>query len=149
MTGWGFQLQYLVLNDKTVSNHKWFYCSKLNTQSVSANPLNKISKTKFNRPPQTLKQPFVTEIHSLRSKELHTAWFCHRLKKNHSKVLLFNTTANMYICFQLELKKMLLDRMVNLLSRGCVVPVLRYVKQCWQRGDTDISLIRYFITEVN
>lgn len=43
---------------------------------------------------------------------------------------------------------MLLDRMVNLLSRGCVVPVLRYVKQCWQRGDTDISLIRYFITEV-
>lgn len=53
------------------------------------------------------------------------------------------------ICFQLELKKMLLDRMVNLLSRGCVVPVLRYVKQCWQRGDTDISLIRYFITEVN
>ncbi|GBP11772.1 Negative elongation factor D [Eumeta japonica] len=52
------------------------------------------------------------------------------------------------ILVQLELKKMLLDRMVNLLSRGCVVPVLRYIKQCWQRGDTDISLIRYFITEV-
>lgn len=43
---------------------------------------------------------------------------------------------------------MLLDRMVNLLSRGCVVPVLQYIKHCWQRGDTDISLIRYFITEV-
>ncbi|CAG4978934.1 unnamed protein product [Parnassius apollo] len=52
------------------------------------------------------------------------------------------------ILVQLELKKMLLDRMVNLLSRGCVVPVLRYIKQCWQRCDTDISLIRYFITEV-
>ncbi|KAL0851216.1 hypothetical protein ABMA28_007060 [Loxostege sticticalis] len=52
------------------------------------------------------------------------------------------------ILVQLQLKKMLLDRMVNLLSRGCVVPVLRYIKQCWQRGDTDISLIRYFITEV-
>lgn len=52
------------------------------------------------------------------------------------------------ILVQLELRKMLLARMVNLLSRGCVLPVLRYVKQCWQKGDTDISLIRYFITEV-
>jgi hypothetical protein len=44
---------------------------------------------------------------------------------------------------------MLLDRMVNLLSRGCVVPVVKYIKQCWLRGDTDISHIRYFVTEVN
>ncbi|PSN38077.1 Negative elongation factor D [Blattella germanica] len=48
----------------------------------------------------------------------------------------------------LEMRKMLLDRMVNLLSRGCVVPVVKYIKQCWTRGDTDISLIRYFVTEV-
>lgn len=47
------------------------------------------------------------------------------------------------------MKKMLIDRMVNLLSRGCVVAVVCYIKQCWQRGDTDISLIRYFVTEVN
>lgn len=47
------------------------------------------------------------------------------------------------------MKKMLIDRMVNLLSRGCVVPVVCYIKQCWQRGDTDVSLIRYFVTEVN
>jgi hypothetical protein len=46
------------------------------------------------------------------------------------------------------MRKMLLDRMVNLLSRGCVVPVVKYIKQCWLRGDTDISLIRYFVTEV-
>lgn len=52
------------------------------------------------------------------------------------------------ILVQLEMRKMLLDRMVNLLCRGCVVPVVKYVKQCWQRGDTDISLIRYFVTEV-
>lgn len=52
------------------------------------------------------------------------------------------------ILVQLEMKKMLLDRMVNLLSRGCVVPVVKYIKQCWGRGDTDISLIRYFVTEV-
>ena len=51
--------------------------------------------------------------------------------------------------FQLEMKKMLLDRMVNLLCCGCVVPVIKYIEQCWHRGDTDISLIRYFVTEVN
>ncbi|GAB0100454.1 Negative elongation factor D [Sergentomyia squamirostris] len=52
------------------------------------------------------------------------------------------------ILVQLEMRKMLLDRMVNLLTRGCVVPVVKYIKQCCQRGDTDISLIRYFVTEV-
>lgn len=52
------------------------------------------------------------------------------------------------ILVQLEMKKMLLDRMVNLLTRGCVVPVVKYVKQCCQKDDTDISLIRYFVKEV-
>lgn len=46
------------------------------------------------------------------------------------------------------MRKMVLDRMVNLLCAGCVVPVVKYIKQCWQKGDTDISLIRYFVTEV-
>lgn len=52
------------------------------------------------------------------------------------------------ILVQLEMRKMLLDRMVNLLTRGCVVPVVKYIKQCCQKDDTDISLIRYFVTEV-
>jgi negative elongation factor C/D len=52
------------------------------------------------------------------------------------------------ILVQLEMRKMLLDRMVNLLTRGCVVPVVKYIKQCSARGDTDVSLIRYFVTEV-
>ncbi|KAK9702311.1 TH1 protein [Popillia japonica] len=52
------------------------------------------------------------------------------------------------ILVQLEMRKMVLDRMVNLLCSGCVVPVVKYIKQCWQKGDTDISLIRYFVTEV-
>ena len=43
---------------------------------------------------------------------------------------------------------MLLDRMVNLLSRGCVLPVMEYIKGCSTKGDTDISLIRYFVREV-
>ncbi|RWS31801.1 negative elongation factor C/D-like protein, partial [Leptotrombidium deliense] len=52
------------------------------------------------------------------------------------------------VLVQLEVKKMLIDRMVHLLSRGCVVPVINYIKSCWQRQDTDVSLIRYFVTEV-
>lgn len=52
------------------------------------------------------------------------------------------------VLVQLEMKKMLLDRMVHLLSRGCTVPVVNYIKSCWQRQDTDVSLIRYFVTEV-
>lgn len=43
---------------------------------------------------------------------------------------------------------MLLDRMINLLTRGHVVPVVKYIKLCSQKGDTDTSLIRYFVTEV-
>lgn len=52
------------------------------------------------------------------------------------------------ILVQLELRKMLLDRMVNLLSRGCVIPVMSYIKNCCEKDDTDISLIRYFVREV-
>ena len=49
---------------------------------------------------------------------------------------------------QLGLKKMIIDRMVHLLSMNCVLPVLNYIKQCLKNDDTDISLIRYFIMEV-
>lgn len=52
------------------------------------------------------------------------------------------------VLVQLEHRKMLLDRMVHLLSRGCVVPVVGYVRSCWEKQDTDVSLIRYFVTEV-
>lgn len=46
------------------------------------------------------------------------------------------------ILAQLEIKKMLLDRLVNLLSRGYVIPVVKYIKICWENKDTDVSLIR-------
>jgi len=54
------------------------------------------------------------------------------------------------ILVQLELKKTLLDRMVHLLSKGCVIPVMTYIKKCWEHEDMDIdvSLIRHFVTEV-
>eukprot|EP00088_Acartia_fossae_P013799 TRINITY_DN17301_c0_g1_i1.p1 TRINITY_DN17301_c0_g1~~TRINITY_DN17301_c0_g1_i1.p1 ORF type:complete len:589 (+),score=153.64 TRINITY_DN17301_c0_g1_i1:41-1807(+) len=72
----------------------------------------------------------------------------------HSKVLslftsLFeNSYGDMEILAALEIKKMLVDRLVNLLARGCVLPVVKYMAECWRSTDTDISLIRYFVTEV-
>ncbi|CAG7833536.1 unnamed protein product [Allacma fusca] len=77
---------------------------------------------------------------------------CHPLL--HQKVLdllikLFESKQDeLEILVQLEMRKMLLDRMVHLLTKGCVVPVLKYIKQCWDKGDTDVSLIRYFVMEV-
>lgn len=53
-----------------------------------------------------------------------------------------------YLPPQLELKKTLLDRMVHLLSRGYVLPVVGYIRKCLEKLNTDISLIRYFVTEV-
>ncbi len=52
------------------------------------------------------------------------------------------------LLYQLELKKTLLDRMVHLLSRGYVLPVVGYIRKCLEKLNTDISLIRYFVTEV-
>jgi len=48
----------------------------------------------------------------------------------------------------LELKKTVLDRMVHLMIKGCVLPVVSYIRDCSDRQDTDASLIRYFVTEV-
>lgn len=77
---------------------------------------------------------------------------CHQ--SLHSKVLELYITIfeaqydEMEVLAQLELKKMFLDRIVHLLSKGYVIPVMNYINNCWQKGDTDISLIRYFVIEV-
>ncbi|XP_041375762.1 negative elongation factor D-like isoform X1 [Gigantopelta aegis] len=52
------------------------------------------------------------------------------------------------VLVRLELKKMVLDRMIHLFSRGCVIPVVSYIRKCFDSEDTDISLIRHFVTEV-
>jgi len=52
------------------------------------------------------------------------------------------------VLVRLEVKKMLIDRMVHLLRKGCTVPVISYIKNCWQKQETDVSLIRYFVSEV-
>ncbi|MGH0187672.1 UNVERIFIED_CONTAM: hypothetical protein FKN15_025895, partial [Acipenser sinensis] len=77
---------------------------------------------------------------------------CHQLL--HPQVLqllikLFETEhSQLDVMEQMELKKTLLDRMVHLLSRGYVLPVVGYIRKCLEKLNTDISLIRYFVTEV-
>ena len=38
--------------------------------------------------------------------------------------------------------------MINLMSRGYVLPVVAFVTARWKEQDTDISLIRHFVIEV-
>lgn len=52
------------------------------------------------------------------------------------------------VLVRLELKKTVLDRMVHLFSCGCVIPVVTYISNCHNKQDTDISLIRHFVSEV-
>lgn len=49
---------------------------------------------------------------------------------------------------QLEFKKTVVDRMVHLLSRGFIMPVVLYMKECMERQFTDMSLLRHFVAEV-
>uniref|UniRef100_A0A2K5ITI2 Negative elongation factor complex member C/D n=1 Tax=Colobus angolensis palliatus TaxID=336983 RepID=A0A2K5ITI2_COLAP len=90
-----------------------------------------------------------TPVHLALLDEIST---CHQLL--HPQVLkllvkLFETEhSQLDVMEQLELKKTLLDRMVHLLSRDYVLPVVSYIRKCLEKLDTDISLIRYFVTEV-
>ncbi|XP_073438559.1 negative elongation factor C/D [Dendrobates tinctorius] len=90
-----------------------------------------------------------TPVHLALLDEIST---CHQLL--HPQVLqllikLFETEhSQLDVMEQMELKKTLLDRMVHLLSRGYVLPVVTYIRRCLEKLDTDISLIRYFVTEV-
>ncbi|CAG0895279.1 unnamed protein product [Cyprideis torosa] len=52
------------------------------------------------------------------------------------------------ILAMMEVKKMLIDRMVHLMTKGCVLPVISYMTSCWRSQNVDVSLIRYFVTEV-
>ncbi|KAK3579939.1 hypothetical protein CHS0354_020832 [Potamilus streckersoni] len=59
-----------------------------------------------------------------------------------------STFEDLDVLVRLELKKTVLDRMVHLFSRGCVMPVVNYIRKCQEKQDTDISLIRHFVSEV-
>ncbi|KAL3859935.1 hypothetical protein ACJMK2_010114 [Sinanodonta woodiana] len=59
-----------------------------------------------------------------------------------------STFEDLDVLVRLELKKTVLDRMVHLFSRGCVMPVVNYIRKSHEKQDTDISLIRHFVSEV-
>lgn len=48
----------------------------------------------------------------------------------------------------MEFKKTILDRMVHLLSKGDVIPIIEFMVNCVNTQAADISLIRYFVMEV-
>ncbi|KAL4235100.1 hypothetical protein ACF0H5_006738 [Mactra antiquata] len=59
-----------------------------------------------------------------------------------------NSFDELDVLVRLELKKTVLDRMVHVFSCGCVLPVVNYIRECHNKQDTDISLIRHFVSEV-
>ncbi|XP_003739553.2 negative elongation factor D [Galendromus occidentalis] len=71
-----------------------------------------------------------------------------RLLKLYSDLFEKPFDAELDVLVLIEIRKMLLDRMIHLVCRGCVLPVLNYITGLYQRQDTDISLIRYFVTEL-
>lgn len=77
---------------------------------------------------------------------------CHSMLHNKLLELYINIFEMDYddleVLAQLEVRKMLLDRMVHLLAKGCALPVIAYIKGCWQADNTDISLIRYAVVEI-
>lgn len=54
----------------------------------------------------------------------------------------------MYLKLKIQLKKTIIDRMIHLMTKGHVLPVLAFLNKCWKEQDTDISLIRHFVMEV-
>ncbi|KAL5268651.1 hypothetical protein ACHWQZ_G002490 [Mnemiopsis leidyi] len=49
---------------------------------------------------------------------------------------------------QIEIRKMIIDRMVHLLCVGHVIPVIQYMRYCLDNETADKSLIRHFAAEV-
>ena len=48
----------------------------------------------------------------------------------------------------MERQKLVLDRLVHLFSEGEVASVLEKVASWFSDGEIDVSLVRYFVTEV-
>lgn len=62
--------------------------------------------------------------------------------------LFLNNFPDLDYVFQIQLKKTIIERMINLISRGHVLPTVAFINQCWKEQDTDMSLIRHFVIEV-
>jgi len=55
---------------------------------------------------------------------------------------------DMEVLQQLQIRRVIIDRMVHLVSRNYVIPIIKHMRKCWQKQDLDVSLIRYFLTEM-
>lgn len=55
---------------------------------------------------------------------------------------------DMEVLQRIQIKRVILDRMVHLVSRNYVIPIIKHMRKCWQKQDLDVSLIRYFVTEM-
>lgn len=55
---------------------------------------------------------------------------------------------DMEVLQQLQIKRVIIDRMVHLVSKNYVIPIIKHMRKCWQKQDIDVSLIRYFVTEM-
>lgn len=129
---------------------------ELNTlyQCIKISPVVSLGITQWVRYTVTERNYFqlITEHTPIHLALLDEVSACHTIL--HQKVLdllvtLFESPAeDLDVLVYMEVKKMLIDRMVHLLSKGFVIPVISYMKSCWSRQDTDVSLIRYFVTEV-
>lgn len=72
----------------------------------------------------------------------------HELVLNLLKSLFERNYPELDTLVELEFKKTAIDRMLHLMSRGCIMPVVIYVKNCMDAQTTDMSLLRHFLTEV-
>lgn len=90
-----------------------------------------------------------TPLHLVLIDEIVTNHHLLHLKALELLVKLFESQfEELDVLVRLELKKTVLDRMVHLFSKGFVLPVVTYVKNCVDKPDTDISLVRHFVTEI-
>lgn len=83
---------------------------------------------------------------------LDEATSCHTLQHPYILELLKKLIEGSYptleVNVQLELKKSLVEHLVQLLSCGHVLPVVDYMNRCMEMETLDQSLIRHFVSEV-
>ena len=77
---------------------------------------------------------------------------CHKLQHPFVLAILKKLIERSYpmleVNVQLELKKSLVDHLVQLFSCGHVLPVVDYIEKCFKMETLDHSLVRHFVSEV-
>ena len=145
----------LICTEKKMGSNELL--AELNTlyQCIKVSPVVSLGIVQWVR--HTVMEPnyfqLATEHTPLHLALLDEVTACHNTL--HNKVFdllvhLFESPAaqDLDVLVYMEVKKMLIDRMVHLLSKGFVMPVISYIKERFQKQDTDVSLIRYFVMEV-